>query len=264
MSDSFIRSSFAILSADVIIQTILFKMDFVDIVQLCSSSREFRTFCDRNSKRIWTMLLRRDYPQFGVIGDPKKHYMKIFNNEGQIYKYSVGADPILISDPIKDFLLTLSIYYDAVVANGKYYLGLERTGNNVHLIVYNPSLQSWYKNDVSASFNTMGVLKYTNNYVLYDYTQYIVGYSGTAPGTTDYPSSADIVPNIRTKSFRMPDGITKARVRFLKFNYKKKDGKNTLIKMFDADFYTFEDLSQKPYNLCLINYQLCLYYLKER
>ena len=83
----FIRGSFKVLSYDVIIYKILIQMDVVDIVKLCSSSPEFQTFCNRYSTRIWTMLLRRDYPQFGIVGDPKEHYIKIFSGEGEDYHF---------------------------------------------------------------------------------------------------------------------------------------------------------------------------------
>ena len=85
MSNKFLIGVFNILSADVIIQKILFKMDTVSIVILCSTNVDFRKFCNKHSKRIWEMLLQRDYPEFGIIGDPKQHYLKILAGEGEEY-----------------------------------------------------------------------------------------------------------------------------------------------------------------------------------
>jgi hypothetical protein len=174
-----------------------------------------------------------------LVRDGNDYYFAGLNKatgEGQIYKYNVGADPVKISEPIKDFLLTLVTYYDAVVANDKYYLSLERSGSNPHLVMYDGN--SWHKyTTLAVQMNTLGVKKHTNNKILFDYTQYIGGYSDSPPGTVDSQDtgSTEIVPTIRTKTFRMPEGIRKARLRFLKFNYKKRSGQDTLIKIYDAD-----------------------------
>lgn len=83
--EEFIMGAFKILSPDVIINKILFKMNVIDIVRLCSSSPEFQVFCNQRSDRIWRMLLRRDYPEHGIRGNTKQHYMKIFSGNGSAY-----------------------------------------------------------------------------------------------------------------------------------------------------------------------------------
>ena len=92
--EEFIFGSFRILSPDVIIEKIMFEMSSNSILSLCGSSPEFQEFCNRHSERIWRMLLIRDYPCFGVVGDPKQHYMKIFNGEGEefYFKFVIPRD----------------------------------------------------------------------------------------------------------------------------------------------------------------------------
>ncbi len=85
--DEFISKTFKILSSDVIIQVIMAKMDVMVIVGLCSSNRRFREFCNSHSDRIWKMLLRRDFPHFGIMGYAKEHYIKIFTGIGETYHF---------------------------------------------------------------------------------------------------------------------------------------------------------------------------------
>lgn len=90
--EEFVTGILKIVSPDVIINEILFKMDVVDVINLCSSSRGFRKFCLQRSDKIWIMLLRRDYPEHGIRGDPKQHYIKIFSGRGSAYIVAYNSD----------------------------------------------------------------------------------------------------------------------------------------------------------------------------
>lgn len=48
-----------------------------DLIDRCMNDKAFSLQCAENDQTLWTYLLQRDYPQWGVIGNPKEYYARI-------------------------------------------------------------------------------------------------------------------------------------------------------------------------------------------
>ena len=48
-----------------------------ELINLCNLDKAFSLQCTQNEQELWTYLLHRDYPQWGVIGNPKEYYIRI-------------------------------------------------------------------------------------------------------------------------------------------------------------------------------------------
>jgi hypothetical protein len=67
---------------------IIIQMDIRSITSLCRSNKSrFSEFC--NDDYLWMKLLERDYPNFLIVGDPRKHYMNIYESKGNEYPYQL-------------------------------------------------------------------------------------------------------------------------------------------------------------------------------
>jgi len=92
------------ISAEEIIYIIQSKnLSSQDIINFCSINRFWRQTCNTRSDRIWTFLLKRDYPNFKIVGDPRSHYEKLYTNTGTSYWFKF-EDNILITSltPFED------------------------------------------------------------------------------------------------------------------------------------------------------------------
>lgn len=68
---------------DELLFDIAIKMDPRSIQRLCRTSTRFSGICD--DKYFWTQKLTRDFPDYPIVGDPKEHYRKISQDEGEEY-----------------------------------------------------------------------------------------------------------------------------------------------------------------------------------
>lgn len=68
----------------------------LDVVRFCSINKQFLEGCQMYEKRLWTYLLQRDYPDLAIVGEPKSHYEKIFQNIGETYW--IGGRSLMVSD----------------------------------------------------------------------------------------------------------------------------------------------------------------------
>lgn len=75
--EHFIEATLITLDEDDILRIIL-KLDVGSILNLCEVHSKFNQFC--HTDYIWKQLLKRDYPNTPIVGDPRQHYMKLYKN----------------------------------------------------------------------------------------------------------------------------------------------------------------------------------------
>ena len=71
------------------------KLPGSSVLSLCSINNEFHTLCKRHEDKIYTMLLRRDYPgeqHEGVVGTIKEFYKYLLDEYGATYVSDVYYD----------------------------------------------------------------------------------------------------------------------------------------------------------------------------
>ncbi len=107
-------------------------------------------------------------------------------------------------------------------------------------------LETWYKfkrtQSASEVFKTIHFTKYgSSEELLSNADNYVTLYNalGETPtatrADTEIGSTRQISPVVTSKTFKFPDGISKARLRKLKFDYTKVDDQTTSIIITDAD-----------------------------
>jgi len=97
-------------------------------------------------------------------------------------------------------------------------------------------LQTWYKFNFPAIPYTAIIKEHgtSTGKILVSNTDYVL-YYGTGSVDTLTGSNVDIVPTLQTKTFKFPDGISLARLRKVKFNYKKLDDETLTITITNPD-----------------------------
>lgn len=66
-----------------VLYEIVLKMKPDSILKLCLTSKQFSRICA--DEYIWIKLLKRDFPDYPIVGDPKEHYRKLVQGEGEKY-----------------------------------------------------------------------------------------------------------------------------------------------------------------------------------
>jgi len=103
-----------------VLYKIVLKMKPDSILKLCLTSSQFSRICA--DEYIWTKLLKRDFPDHPIVGDPKEHYRKLVQNEGENYgplfipgnRYPEGTEIIYVKYQI---LTEANIDYEPVFSN---------------------------------------------------------------------------------------------------------------------------------------------------
>lgn len=142
-----------------------------------------------------------------------------------------------IGESIKNSLNGWS-YTSACVSNRWYILGVAYAPI-YRFLIYDIMLKTWYNfSSPGYSYITMIKKQGTNTgKIIIANSNYLLYYNSTASTdlSSDMTTQLDIVPIVRTKTFTIPDGITLARLRKLKFNYYKLSGKNVVITVVNPD-----------------------------
>lgn len=129
------------------------KLSSQDIQNFCNNDDLTGDICIDNEDEIWTQLLKRDYPQFNIIGKPKEQYEKIANSIGDTYFVSM-----------EDYENKLRILYkDKPKKQKKVFwkvkiLGNElQDGSKIFLALFNPQLPDIEKKIIlpAAAYNSL-------------------------------------------------------------------------------------------------------------
>ena len=158
-----------------------------------------------------------------------------FVHYNKTYKFNLNGYED-IGEPIKDTLSGWS-FLSATASKRWYLLGIA-SGPSAKFLVYDMMLKTWYNFTTSGSTYIATIKEHGTNTgkIITANTQYLLYYSVASTDLdTDMSTPLDITPIIRSKTFKLGDGISLARLRKLKFNYKKLDGKSVVITIINPD-----------------------------
>ena len=158
----------------------------------------------------------------------------------KIYKLNTSGGFEDIGETIKDTLATPTIYFRAATISKRWYILSISTSLTAtlgqYLLVWDLMLKTWYKFDLIYLSLVLGIKQHGGNTgtILLANADYIL-YYGTGTVDTSTGSNVDIVPAVRTKTFKVPDGISLIRLTKNNCNYKKQDGKTLTITVVEPD-----------------------------
>ena len=183
----------------------------------------------------WTLQKSGRYYYFVYIKD---------GTHNKVYRYAQGMErPEDIGELFQDFLDGIDDFYDSAI-NDEWYVLQCIDGTKFYTLVYDIKLKTWYKwtrsQDGSEDFKTLHFIKFGSDAgkLISNADDYVSLYNqptDSARQDSEIGSNKDITPIVKTKDFKFPDGITLARLRKLKFDYKKTASKDTTIIITDAD-----------------------------
>lgn len=155
----------------------------------------------------------------------------VFVSNGEIYKYVTGQGYENIGVEIRDSLAGVTAWHSSMANDRWYIFGVTGSMTKGYgFLVYDYIVGSWY------IFNIDGIpyasLKDNNGNLLTSQGNYVCKY-GEGSVDTETGSNVDISPILRTKTFG--EEIALVRLRRLKFNYKKLDGKTLTITIVNPD-----------------------------
>ena len=172
------------------------------------------------------------------IGKEGNDYYFVHYNK--IYKLNTSGGFEDIGETIKDTLATPTIYFRAATISKRWYILSISTSLTAtlgqYLLVWDLMLKTWYKFDLIYLSLVLGIKQHGGNTgtILLANADYIL-YYGTGTVDTSTGSNVDIVPAVRTKTFKVPDGISLIRLTKNNCNYKKQDGKTLTITVGEPD-----------------------------
>lgn len=140
-----------------------------------------------------------------------------------------------IGEAIKDTLVNWT-YRSATASKRWYILGVVYS-TTYKFLIYDMMLKSWYKFTTPAD-PYIAMIKEQGTSVgtiITANASYLLYYGTGSVDTDQADNQTAITPTLRTKTFRFPDGISLARLRKLKFNYKKLDSNNVVITIVNPD-----------------------------
>lgn len=155
----------------------------------------------------------------------------VFVSNGEIYKFTSGQGYENIGVEIWGSLDGVTAWHSSMADDGWYVFGVTGSMTKGYgFLVYDYIVGSWY------IFNINGIpyasLKANDGTLLTSQGTYVCKYGeGTVDAETG--SNVDITPILRTKTFG--EAIALVRLRRLKFNYKKLDGKTLTITIVNPD-----------------------------
>ncbi len=169
-------------------------------------------------------------------------YYFIYN--GRAYRYRYGSDePDNIGLLFQDTLDTIVTWHDSTI-NDEWYMIQVKDSTSFWTLVFDIKLNAWYQfsrqQDGSEDFKVLHIVRYGSDkdLILSNADDYVSQYNQptvAARADTENGSTKQISPTITTKTFEFPDGISKARLRELQFDYKKVSGQDTVITVTDED-----------------------------
>lgn len=177
-----------------------------------------------------------------------------FIHKNKAYRWSVGQKmPENIGIFNQYTLDTIQTWYDSTI-NEEWYVLQGYDGSNYITLIYDLKIDAWYtfirQQNAAEVFKTIYFTKNgTTQELLSNCDTYISIYNKLSPNSsstradTETGTTLQIAPDIKSKDIISPDGLTKARLRKLKFSYKKVTGQNTTIIIRDEDSGTSITLS---------------------
>lgn len=160
-----------------------------------------------------------------------------FVHYDKIYKFGSGGYQD-IGEQIKDTLTGTIYYWSSTVSKRWYVLGIGGAAAPLgqYYLIFDLMLQTWYKFNFPVIPYTAIIKEHgtSTGKILVSNADYVL-YYGTGSVDTLTGSNVDIVPTLQTKTFKFPDGISLARLRKVKFNYKKLDDETLTITITNPD-----------------------------